>query len=192
MCIHPTGRRLLSAALIFFAGATQSRADISVLISPEPAGPVRAIGLSSASLWSIRACNDGTDSVALQPERIFEAAPSVPFLETSAAQIILQQSHVRNRRVKIARYLEGAVVLATVITGGGVVAASSKVVVALALSASAAHQIGDLIQGAAPDLTAISSSLLAGPVTLSAGACTTRLALSDVQTDAKPVTLILK
>ena len=192
MDITLKGSRLAAAALLFFAIASQAKADVSVLLSPQSASTTHALGIRSANVWTVRVCNAGGSSVVVAPEQIYEAAPAIPFLELNEAQIILQQSHARNRRVKIARYLEGAVVLASVITGGGVVAASPKVVVALGLGASAAHQIGDLIQGVAPDLTPIAAQLLNAPVTLSPGACTTRLSLADAQPNATPLSLTIK
>ena len=190
--LYSTGLRRAAAALLFSFGATVAWADVSVLLSPQPASTTRAMGITAASLWAVRLCNSG-DAIATVPaERVFEGAPDVPFLELGEAQIVLQQSHARNRRVKIARYLEGAVVLATVVTGGGVVAASPKVIVALGLSASAAHQIGDLIQGVAPDLTPIAADLMNAPLTLAPGACATRLALADVHPEARALTFSLK
>lgn len=182
----------MSAALFFLAGALQARGDVTVLFSPEPARAARSIGIKSASVWAVRACNAGGTSLTLTPERIFQAAPDAAFLETGEAQLLLQQSHTRNRRVTIARYLEGAVVLATVLTGGGVIAASPKVIVALGLSASAAHQIGDLIQGVAPDLGLLSSQLLSAPVTLAPGGCETRVALADGQAESKPISATIR
>jgi hypothetical protein len=183
--------RRLALAVVLITAPMQVRGGVTILFSPEPAGAARAIGIRTASLWAVRSCNAGEASITLTPERIFQAAPDVSFLETAEATLILQQSHARNRRVTIARYLEGAVVLATVLSGGGVVAASPKVIVSLGLSATAAHQIGDLIQGVAPDLTYLSSRLLAAPMTLAPGGCETRLALAAVQARAKPISVII-
>lgn len=184
--------RLVSAATLFFAGIVDARADVNLLFSPEPVVATRALGIRAAGVWAVRACNSADSAVTLAPERLFQAAPDLPFLDLDTAAMVLQQSHVRHTRVRIARYLEGAVVLATVLTGGGVIAAAPRVLVALSLSASAAHQMADMIQGVAPDMGILNSKLLSAPITLAPGGCDTRLALSGVVPDAKPVNAVLK
>lgn len=191
MFLNLTGLRAMSAALIFSVVAMPVRAQVSVLLNPQPVSVSRSVGITMADVWTVRACNDGTANVTVAPERIYAEVPNIFFLEASESQVVLSQSHLHNRRVKIARYLEGAVLLATVITGGGVVAASPKVVVALGLSTTAAHQIGDMIQGVAPDLTAISANLLNEPLTLGPGGCATRLALANIDEGAKPVSILI-
>ena len=192
MILFSKGLRAASAVLLFSAIATRARADISVLLSPQPVSVTRSFGVTMVDIWTIRACNDGSANVTIAPERIFEAVPSVFFLDAAESQVVLAQSHLHNRWVKIARYIEGAVLLATLFTGSRMVAASPKVVVTLGLSTSAAHEIGDLLQNAAPSTTSISSMLLTEPLTLGPGACATRLGLANLQSGTNPLTVVLQ
>ena len=191
MIPNSKGLRAASAALLFSVIAAPCRGDVNVLLSPQPAAVTRSVGITLADVWTIRACNTGDANVTLAPERIYEAVPNVFFLEPNEAQVVLAQSHARNKWVKIARYIEGAVLIATVMTGSRVVAASPKIVVALGLSTSAAHEVGDLLQDAAPNAQTLASSLLNEPLTLGPGGCATRLALANIQSGTEPVSVVI-
>jgi hypothetical protein len=192
MILYYKGLRAASAVLIFSAIVAPARADISVLLSPQPVSVTRSFGVTMVDVWTIRACNAGAVNVTVAPERIYEAVPTVFFLDTVESQAVLAQSHLHSRWVKIARYIEGAVLLATLFTGSRMVTASPKVVVTLGLSTSAAHEIGDLIENAAPNTTAISSILLTEPLTLGPGACATRLGLANLQSGTTPVSVVIQ
>jgi len=192
MIPNSKGLRAACAALLFSVIAAPVRADINVLLSPQPVAVTRSVGVTLADVWTIRACNTGDVNITVAPELIYEAVPNVFFLEPNEAQVVLAQSHARNKWVKIARYIEGAVLVATVITGSRVVAASPKIVVALGLSTSAAHEVGDLLEDAAPNAQSLASSLMNEPLTLGPGGCATRLALANIQSGTAPISVVIR
>ncbi len=186
-CFTRPGRFAAALLLCLIVTARESRAQVSLLFTPQPLRTSRSVGIRNVGLWTVLACNDGAAMRILPEERILMAAPALWALDHATALTALTQSHVRDRSVVIATLLQQAVMLTTILTAGGLVAASPRAIVSLTLGDSAAQQLASAIRGQAPDLSGIQSNLLETSLSLGPGACATRTLLGGIHKGATAI-----
>lgn len=158
-------------------------AQVSILATPQPKSVARALHVK-ISLWVIRACNEGPQTVTISEERTAMAVPQIRLEPSSLAMIQTAAASTGSVWATIARWIGFGGSLALVLMSGGLIAAGTRALAAVGVGSVAAATTSAFLLGQAPNLMSLQSQLLAGSLTLgpagSASQCATRLAVGPV------------
>lgn len=166
-------------------------AQVTVQFSPEPMAVLESVHVRNVGLWSIRACSDGP-AVTIAEERFYMAAPpQLHLIGSDRARLVIMAGARRSKKAVAAELIGWGLMGATALTGFGPISATPRVVAGLAMGSGLAGSIKTRLEGAAPDVSPFVAKMLAGPVSIAAGGCETRVVFAAKMKNPQPVTVTI-
>jgi hypothetical protein len=172
------------------------QAQVNVLFTPE-SGTATAANFGKGKgvgIWTVMLSNEGAARVILSAEKVYMAAPGVPWFGPNRAQLLLTNRYENKPRNKVARLLtfgadnaEATAGAVAVMMAGKVIAASTGWQVGITAAIPVFHKVAALINQTEPPLAGLFGTVLMAPVTLEAGAGATFTAFASTFPSPKPV-----
>lgn len=163
-------------------------AQVTIQYSPEPMAVLESVHVRNVGLWTVRACSDS--AVTLPEERIYMAAPpQLHLIGSDRARLVIMAGAKRSKKAIAAELIGWGLMGATALTGFGPISATPRVVAGLAMGSGLAGSIKTRLEGAAPDISPFIAKMLAGPVSIAAGGCETRVVFAAKMKNPQPVTV---
>ncbi len=188
ICAPDAVKQMVPIVVLLLVAAPSAQAQVSVQYSPEPMAVLGALNVKSVGIWSVRACNDGTQLVSIPEERIYMAAPAAIHLITpDRARSLVLASVGKTKKARAAEYIGYGLMIATPLVGFGPVAASKTVIASLGLATGVAAEFRQQFQSQTPDLSPFFGNILQGTLSLSPASCTTRTAFAAKMKNPQPV-----
>lgn len=166
-------------------------AQVTVQYTPEPMAVLESVHVRNVGLWSIRACNDGAEAVALSEERLYIAAPGIRLISSNRARLVVIAGAKRSKKAIAAEWIGWGLMGATALTGFGPISATQSVVAGLAMGGGFASAVKTRLESAAPDISPFVADLLSGPVSIPVGGCVSRIVFAAKAKNPQPVTVTI-